>query len=34
MDMRNGDKVVAVEPVMTEEQEEEIEEAAPEEPQE
>ena len=34
MDMRNGDKVVAVEPVMTEEQEEEIEEAAPEAPQE
>ena len=30
MDMRNGDKVVAVEPVMTEEQEEEVEEAAPE----
>ena len=34
MDMRNGDKVVAVEPVMTEEQEEEVEESAPEEPQE
>ena len=32
MDMRNGDKVVAVEPVMTEEQEE-VEEAAPEVPQ-
>ena len=32
MDLRNGDKVVAVEPVMTEEQEEEIEEASPSEP--
>ena len=33
MDMRNGDKVVAVEPVMTEEQEEEVEESAPEAPE-
>ena len=32
MDMRNGDKIVAVEPIMTEEQEEEIEESAPEAP--
>ena len=31
--MRNGDKVVAVEPVMTEEQEEEVEESAPEAPE-
>ena len=32
MDMRDGDKVVAVEPIMTEEQEQEIEDAAPSEP--
>ena len=34
MDVRDGDKVVAVEPVMTEEQEEAIEESAPEAPSE
>ncbi len=32
MDLKEGDKVVAMQPIMTEEQEEEIEEAAPEEP--
>ncbi len=32
MELKEGDKVVAVQPIMTEEQEEEIEEAAPEEP--
>ncbi len=32
MDLKDGDKVVAMQPIMTEEQEEEIEEAAPEEP--
>lgn len=32
IDARDGDKVIAVEPVMSEEQEQEIEEAAPSEP--